>query len=237
MKRSMLHALALMMLFLHPILHAQSGTLCGTVTGYRGAPMSDAVVRLSDSTFFRSAWLADSTFTIPDIAPGDYTLDISAPGFIPERYEMTILAGQRARIAMTLLPAAPRSVPPVPVVTPHAGRVGEKISITPDDVQRSARASIRSAMLLNSGVTTAGVNGIRIQCQGKVWLIPTYEVIEPARAADTAATDGVIVIDSKFDDSYTTPPVEPRDPVESITATPPATPGPDRMGVAPPLLR
>ena len=109
MKRSMLHALALMMLFLHPILHAQSGTLCGTVTGYRGAPMSDAVVRLSDSTFFRSAWLADSTFTIPDIAPGDYTLDISAPGFIPERYEMTILAGQRARIAGCMRPAAARA--------------------------------------------------------------------------------------------------------------------------------
>lgn len=76
----------------------------GTVRDEQGAPIADAVVLAAgpDRDPVAVPTRADGGFTFEQLAPGDYRLLASAPGFVPARHELALHADERATAALTL---------------------------------------------------------------------------------------------------------------------------------------
>jgi hypothetical protein len=146
-----------------------TGTLAGKVTGEDGKAVPGATIKVLGTTPLRGAVAkTDGSYLIAGIRAGEYDVQVSAVGYkseirpkvrisIDQETHIDFRIGQGSKTADTLVVVA-RRTPPI-----NIGSTTKTQSISGEDIQRSARTSIQSAMALNSGVTTAGVNGISIR--------------------------------------------------------------------------
>src|SRR5579859_7155605 len=84
---------ALMVVFLYPVrMAAQTATLSGTATDAKGKPIANAAVWLKPATGapIEVHADADGNYTIPDLAPGDYTLSASGDGLSSKPIKVTV---------------------------------------------------------------------------------------------------------------------------------------------------
>jgi hypothetical protein len=143
-----------------------TGSLSGVVTDTSGKKLAGAIVKVLGTSPLRGAITrADGSYLVAGIRAGEYDVQVVVLGYSGEmRPKIRIAIDQTTRLDVRLIdkPAASDTV----VI--HGKRLTSPTLIDqtmrgmtdPADLQRSARTSIQSAMALNSGVTTAGVNGI-----------------------------------------------------------------------------
>ncbi|HEY3835566.1 MAG TPA: carboxypeptidase-like regulatory domain-containing protein, partial [Bryobacteraceae bacterium] len=83
------------LLFLAPVLCAQTATLTGRVSDESGAIVQNAAVTLADAKGVQAAVSrADGGYSFARIAPGDYTITASAPQLaLPKPLKLTLHAG------------------------------------------------------------------------------------------------------------------------------------------------
>jgi len=80
------------------IVTAAVGTVEGTVTGTASAPVEGATVRLLDgATEVDTATTdADGGYSFAGVPPGDYTVSVTATGYVAATEDVTVVAGQTA---------------------------------------------------------------------------------------------------------------------------------------------
>jgi hypothetical protein len=93
-------------------LRAQVGALSGTITGPSGAAVSVATVTVKNSATGQATETQASSaglYSVPNLAPGDYDVSVSAPGFDAKTARVTLgpAANQRLDFALTASSGAP----------------------------------------------------------------------------------------------------------------------------------
>jgi protocatechuate 3,4-dioxygenase beta subunit len=89
---------ALLTMLLTSITDAQTLTFNGRVTDPQGGVVVNATVSLTSATAPRSRTVrttAEGTFIFEGIAPGRYTVQVDAPGFVTWAQEVSVAAGAR----------------------------------------------------------------------------------------------------------------------------------------------
>lgn len=146
-----------------------TGTLTGKVTGDDGKPVAGATIKVLGTSPLRGAIAkSDGSYLIAGVRAGQYDVQVSAVGYkTTTRQGVRISTDQETRIDFRLGTGAVgadtvvvtvRRTPPIVIGSTTKNQV-----ITGDEITRSARTTIQSAIALNAGVTTAGVNGVSIR--------------------------------------------------------------------------
>jgi large repetitive protein len=82
-------------------------TVSGTVTDSSAAPVADAVVSIDGPSFAQTTTAGDGTYSFTGLAAGDYTLTVSAPGFVDATAPVSITtAGDTVTQDVTLQKAS-----------------------------------------------------------------------------------------------------------------------------------
>jgi iron complex outermembrane recepter protein len=132
---------------LAPLYAQQTATLSGAILDQAGKSIEGATVSVKGPTAATVNSGADGRFSAPNLAPGDYTLDASAPGFArASRIGIELGAGQSQDVSLTLkVDAISQSV-----------TVQESVSLAVDEAPQgntleatSARTEITSAVMQN----------------------------------------------------------------------------------------
>ena len=84
-------------------LHAQSGTLTGTIATSDGTPVASARVRLLGTALSTMAD-AQGAFRIPDIPALGHKLDVRMLGYAPQEVSVDIVAGETFHVKVVLIP-------------------------------------------------------------------------------------------------------------------------------------
>lgn len=110
--------------------HMRAVPLIGTVTDPASAPIASAAVTVtnnSTSAVFMTSTLSDGTFSIPNLPPGTYTVNVAAVGFrqtrvvnlvigsLPLGLNIGLVIGEPFEII--IVQANPFTVPPIPTLS------------------------------------------------------------------------------------------------------------------------
>jgi hypothetical protein len=100
------------------------GKLAGTVIGLArcdklGGPLPAATVDILGLATTQPDAAGSYGYWMPE---GDYTVTVSAPGYLPQTFEATILAGQISTYALTLRLDAPCTTPPATILEVTVGQ-------------------------------------------------------------------------------------------------------------------
>ncbi len=80
-----------------------TGTIKGTLTDDSGAVIPAAAISVSGSGVQRTAQTqADGTYSVPGLAPGQYTVIVTFPGFAPVSKAVTVAAGGVLQVSIRL---------------------------------------------------------------------------------------------------------------------------------------
>ena len=125
-------------------LQAQVATLSGTVTGPSGTAIANATVTLKSSATtqpLESRTNAAGLYTVPNLAPGDYDVSVSAPSFESKTARVTLRAGTAQTVDFTLAAASPNTG------APSLSDLGFGAEQAQGSAQNQARLDRRSHML------------------------------------------------------------------------------------------
>lgn len=109
---------ALILGFFPLALAAQTATLSGTATDAKGKPLANAAVTLKPATGAPVQVHADANgnYSIPNLAPGTYTLSATSDGLRSKETNITVTEAPHQTVDLTLsaqeLPNAPAAAPP-----------------------------------------------------------------------------------------------------------------------------
>ena len=124
-KRSLLFSLFFATLF--PVYAQNTGTLKGTVTDESGAVVPAVNVTVNGNGVSKTAQTqADGSFTVPALAPGQYTVQVNVPGFAPFSKAATVSAGATVQMPVALSISTEKQE-----VTVNA-EAGPTVSVEPD---------------------------------------------------------------------------------------------------------
>ena len=109
-------------LALLPALFAQSerGSIAGIVTDPTGAAVASAevvVTQVATNATFRSATTGTGEYSVPNLLPGEYRVEVSAPGFKRSIQQNVIVAASTAERAVSSIQLAPCAVETGPIRT------------------------------------------------------------------------------------------------------------------------
>jgi hypothetical protein len=104
---------------------AQTATLSGTATDAKGKPIADAAVSIKAESGAESVSVhtdADGNYSIPNLAPGDYSISASGGGLSSEPIKVTItnVAHQTLDLLLTVAPEQQKPAPELPNAPPAA---------------------------------------------------------------------------------------------------------------------
>ena len=122
---------------------AQTGgaTLTGAVTGAGGAPVSGALISASNTaTGQRAEARSDLAghYSLPNLAPGEYDVTVSAPGLAAKTAKAVLAAGAGQTLDLTMAPGAAQ---------PSLGDLGFAPTDTQGNAAAQARLERRTSML------------------------------------------------------------------------------------------
>jgi hypothetical protein len=141
---------------------AQTATLSGTATDAKGKPIADATVSIkaeSGTESFNVHTDADGNYSIPNLAPGDYSISASGEGLASKTIKVTItsVAHQTLDLLLTAapeqqnptqeLPNAPTGASPPAPASPSLEDLGFSSQQTQANAQLQATLEKRTRML------------------------------------------------------------------------------------------
>jgi hypothetical protein len=123
-----LGVLAIALISTAALAQQKTGTVKGTLTDDSGGVIPAATVSLAGNGAAQTARTqADGTYTFPGLAPGDYTLSLSFPGFQPFSKLVTVVAGGTAQVPIRLAVKTEKQEVMV------QGEAGPTLSVEPDN--------------------------------------------------------------------------------------------------------
>jgi hypothetical protein len=135
---------------------AQTATLSGTATDAKGKPIADATVSIkaeggTESVSVNVRTDGDGNYSIPNLAPGDYSISASGEGLSSKTIKVTIttVAHQTLDLLLTAqeLPNAPTGTSPPPPASPSLEDLGFSSQQTQANAQLQATLEKRTRML------------------------------------------------------------------------------------------
>ena len=135
---------ALMFGLMFPVmLAAQTATLSGTATDAKGKPIANAAVSLKPGTGPPSEAHtdADGNYSIPNLAPGDYTLSASEDGLSSRQIKVTITTAPRQTVDLLLMPGQVQQgqeLPNTPSTAPTSPSL-EELGFSPEQTKANAQ--------------------------------------------------------------------------------------------------
>jgi hypothetical protein len=151
----MVHAVWMFMVVLQfpTVLRSQTATLSGTATDAKGGAIANAVVSLKPETGSAIETRTDNNgnYSIPGLAPGDYTISASAEGLTSNKIKVTVTTSphQTLDLLLTLAEAGPATSPQPPTApaTPSLEDLGFSAQQTQGNAQLQAMLEKRTRML------------------------------------------------------------------------------------------
>ena len=162
--RSVLCALAILLVCVPVRSRAQSavdGALAGTVVDASGAVIANAVVRVSNSaTGVEASTGSDARgfFRMIALAPGEYTLQASAPGFAVQNAGVTVRVGELAVLTVRMTPAGAAVSVTVNGVAEHAVDTKTSAFASAVTLEEIASLPINGRRWSTFALLTPGVN-------------------------------------------------------------------------------
>jgi uncharacterized membrane protein len=132
------------------ILPSQTATLSGTATDAKGNAIANAAVSLMPETGPAIEVHTDSNgnYSIPDLAPGDYTISASAEGLTSRQIKVAVTTSPRQTLHLLLTPLqAEPARPPNAPASPSLEDLGFPAQQTQGDAQLQAMLEKRTRML------------------------------------------------------------------------------------------
>ncbi|HET6206143.1 MAG TPA: carboxypeptidase-like regulatory domain-containing protein [Terracidiphilus sp.] len=132
------------------ILPSQTATLSGTATDAKGNAIANAAVSLMPETGPAIEVHTDSNgnYSIPDLAPGDYTISASAEGLTSRQIKVAVTTSPRQTLHLLLTPLqAEPARPPNAPAAPSLEDLGFPAQQTQGDAQLQAMLEKRTRML------------------------------------------------------------------------------------------
>jgi hypothetical protein len=80
------------------------GSITGSVTDTDGMPIEGASVTATGPMDAEATTDGAGSFTLPDLLPGDYALQVAAEGFLPAELTTSVVAGQATEVSVELTP-------------------------------------------------------------------------------------------------------------------------------------
>jgi outer membrane receptor protein involved in Fe transport len=166
MKRRLLCLAAFAILAPMPMLAQTTGVLTGKVTDSEGKAVIGATIKIMGTTQGGISKAPDGKFTISNIRSGDYTIRVTAVGYVAQDRQTRISADQTSTLNITVSTQVVQGKEAVIIGGREAvkkERTGTTTTISTEDLDRSARTSIVGAVQLQGGVSSAGVNGFSLR--------------------------------------------------------------------------
>ena len=134
-----------LLMVLFPLaLAAQTATLSGTATDAKGKPIANAAVTLRPTAGAPIDVHADGegNYTIPNLAPGDYTLSATGDGLRSKEIKVTVTTAPHQTVDLLLAPAEPgQELPNAPTAAPSQAPPSpslEDLGFSPQQTQGNA---------------------------------------------------------------------------------------------------
>jgi hypothetical protein len=122
-----------------------AATVSGTVRGPSEVVVPNAGISVTNRATGQSVASqtnAAGLYTVPGLAPGDYDISVSAPGFQPKTAVVTLTSGEKLQLDLSLIATSSNVAPPLSL-----GDLGFPPDQTQGSAQDQARLDRRSHML------------------------------------------------------------------------------------------
>lgn len=147
--KSLFYPALFLFLFLSPltVLSQQSTVLSGTVSASSGQPVANAKISVTNAPGGQPVTAttdAGGKYSLPPLAPGSYTLSISAPGFSGKETQAAINGAGHQTLDLTLTPASSsqQNLPNAPAAASQQPSL-QDLGFTPQQTQGNPQLQAR----------------------------------------------------------------------------------------------
>lgn len=214
----------------------KSATVSGQVSDSSGAAIASALVTLRRSNVgFENSTHTDSSgaFQFADLAPGEYALSASADGFSTTTRRITLSAGARATLSISLQIGP--FVEEVTVNATHLVGTPETLKRIPGSVDIIDKETLQASHVFNFSEALRKVGGINVRDEEGFGLRPNIGIrgLNPTRSTKVLLLeDGIPFTYAPYGDnaSYYHPPIERFESIEVLKGSGQVLYGPVTVG-------